>query len=140
MTQREFALMQAKGKPTGDDEQQDAQGWAQMAKLISKIENVNWRGQSMASFDDYDTIVEILNALPVASGKALSRKIAEFCLLIGDHSKNLDGSSALLDTGSPIAMQASTSPSGASGTETGSSSDSPDSGAGQSSQSEPSGN
>lgn len=140
MTQREFALMQAKGKPAGDDEQQDAQGWAQIAKLIGKIENVRWGGNAMASFDDYDTIVEILNALPVASGKALSRKIAEFCLLIGDHSKNLDGSSALLDTGSPIAMQASTSPSGASGTETGSSSDSPDSGAGQSSQSEQSGN
>lgn len=136
MTEREFSLMRAKGMPTGDDAAQDAEGWAQIAKLIGKIENVNWMGRQCASFDDHDTILAILNALPVVSGKALARRIADFCLLAGDHSKNLDGSSALLDTGSPIAMQASTKPNGASEAGGQSTSESPESGTGHSSESQ----
>lgn len=108
MTEREYAEFRLQGKPTGTDAEQDAKGWPMIAKIIAKVENVNWGGQLCASYDDQPTIIEILRALPAKTAVALVNELAEFSTLTGRYSKNSDGSSALIDTGSPVVRQTGT--------------------------------
>lgn len=107
MTERDAAKVRAAGRGKDGEDLTAPSVFDSLLGQISKIENVRWAGVCPFATDDPATIRDIMIAWPITTRKAWAIKIFGFCTLDEAHAKNSDGSSALLDTGSPLVVRAS---------------------------------